>query len=322
MSNEPASPVGAVIDIGSNAVRLLIARALPSGRVQVLAEDRELTFFLQAVGPEGELLRDKAQPTALAVESFSQQARAAGAEFVCLIATAAGRKLQEPQATLERLFTASNGLPKVLSPEEEARLVFLGATYGLPASAERLSVIDIGGGSTEVSFGSPGNPRTQRSLPLGSQSATARFVTEDPVSRLEYRAFLAELRASLPRLLSGIPRARLEGLGAGGAFTTLAAMALELPSFDKEAVCRIQLSLHKIQVLRRKLQQLPLEERRLLPGLEPERAHIMWAGAVLAEEVMKELRLTRVALPRHGLRMGAFLAYCLPELGFAPPTSG
>ena len=322
MSVEPTNPVGAVIDLGSNAVRLLIARALPGGRAQVLAEDRELTFFLQAVSPEGELLRDKAQPTALAVESFSQKARAAGAEFVCLIATAAGRKLQEPQATLERLLAASNGLPKVLSPEEEARLGFLGATYGLPASAERLCVIDIGGVSTEVSFGSPGNPRTQRSLPLGSQSATARFVTEDPVSRLEYRAFLAELRASLPRFLSGIPRTRLEGLGAGGAFTTLAAMALELPSFDKEAVCRIQLSLHKVQVLRRKLQQLPVEERRNLPGLEPERAHMMWAGAVIAEELMKELRLTRVALPRYGLRMGAFLAYCLPELGFSPPTSG
>jgi len=176
----------AVVDLGSNAVRLQIAEVAPPGRAEVLAEDRAAVRLGEQVFRTGRLAAAAMTRTAAAMERFAKLAERAGARTVRAVATSAVREASN-RAALVRTIRERTGIGlEVISGAEEARLVCLGVLEGEPPAARSL-ILDIGGGSTEIISARGEEPETASSIPLGSVRLTEFFVESDPVARKEVK---------------------------------------------------------------------------------------------------------------------------------------
>jgi exopolyphosphatase/guanosine-5'-triphosphate,3'-diphosphate pyrophosphatase len=199
--------------------------------------------------------------------------------------------------------------PRVIAGDEEAELTFRGAVSGLKVSGTLL-VFDIGGGSTELILGQAGArpTRDQRvSLDIGSVRLCERHVQSDPPSAAE----LAAIEADVARELAGarpLSEARARGnvtlVGVAGTVTTLKAVELGLAPYDGARVHGAVLTLSAVEELCAKLASLPLALRQALPGLEPKRADVIVAGAVLVRELLRHANASKMLVSDRGVRFG------------------
>jgi exopolyphosphatase / guanosine-5'-triphosphate,3'-diphosphate pyrophosphatase len=224
--------------------------------------------------------------TAAAVEEFAQMAESHGTPPPAVVGTHALRAARNPEELLDRLLFPV----RVLGGEDEARLGFQGALAGLGPlpPATRLLVVDIGGGSVEVTRGTPRGVRESVILPLGAVTLTQQFLSHDPPLGAEVTA----LRRHLGRVLSP-SLARMQGrfrlVGVGGTITTMAALAQHLDPYDPDRVHGFRLPPRAVDAVTGQLLALPLEGRRRLSGLQPERADIIPAGALVLQHLLRTL---------------------------------
>lgn len=325
----------AVIDIGTNSVRLLVAELAGGGadggaplretyggpRFVPLSRDLALTRLGEGLAARGELGAAAMERTASAVLRFVRQAEALGAGGrIALLGTSALREASNRQAFIERLGPVGERL-QVISGEEEARLAFYGAVAGLPHRVRReleqtqdslgepcCVVADVGGGSTEVQAGTlTGELRAGVSLPVGVVRLTEAFNLQD--GRVVTGRVLAEMEAEVARALGPALRPVVATaprllVGVGGTATSYAAMDLGLPAYDPERVHGHTLSLARVSLLRSKLAALPAARRRDIPGLQPERADVIVAGGVILTVLMEEVGLTRLVVSEADLLVG------------------
>jgi exopolyphosphatase/guanosine-5'-triphosphate,3'-diphosphate pyrophosphatase len=167
-------------------------------------------------------------------------------------------------------------------------------------------VVDVGGGSTEVSIAEAGGALRASSLPLGSVRLTERCIREDPVTTAEVDALREAVRAET-RGVEPLPRARV--VAVAGTATTLAALELSLDPYDADRVEGVTLSCPTLEAWIRRLAGLPLERRRALAGLEPARADVIVAGAVILAEVLARLAAERFEVSGRGVRWGVALEW-------------
>jgi exopolyphosphatase/guanosine-5'-triphosphate,3'-diphosphate pyrophosphatase len=210
----------ACIDIGSNTTRLLVAEVGDEG-VRELVAERQFTRLLRGCGPDGALAATRIHQTAAVVAGQVARAQAAGAARVRIVATAAVRRAPNRQEVLAAVRAAAGLEVEVLSGEQEARLAFAGATFGL--AARPTGVVDVGGGSCELVVGIPGaGVDWAVSLPIGSGLLADEHLRSDPPVRDELDA----LRTAVRRVFAGIepPRADL-AVAVGGSATSLARLA-------------------------------------------------------------------------------------------------
>jgi exopolyphosphatase/guanosine-5'-triphosphate,3'-diphosphate pyrophosphatase len=309
------APRLAAIDVGTNTVLLLVAEER-DGRLEPVVERAEITRLGRGVDASGRLAPEAIRETAEALGRFAAEARALGAERIVCVATSAARDARNGGEFFEAARAAAGLTPEVISGEEEARLVYgsawrdFGLSPGGPSPfppGAPLAVLDVGGGSTEFTFGDGPGPRGRTSLQVGAVRLTERHVHVDPLplsAQLVLREAAREALAPLTTLdgIGDVTGARL--VGVAGTVTTLCSVSQELPVYDATRVHGATMLLDEIDALVARLASTPLAERRRLPGMEPKRADVIVAGGIVVAEAMRLTGFDRLTVSDRGVRWG------------------
>ncbi len=292
----------AAIDIGTNSVRLLVAD-VEDGRITPVLQRMEITRLGEGLSQSPVLIPQAIGRTVRAVREFAAEAEQAGAASLVVFGTSALREAHN-RATLERDLKPLR--VRILTGEQEAELSFFGALAGLPDLTGRILVLDIGGGSTELTLGTRERIEARTSLPLGAVRLTERFIRSDPAAEVELEALSRTVAQSLGPYRKTFSRPDV-AVGVGGTATTLVAVDLALDPYDPTRVHGARLSRQKVSSMARGLCAMPLALRRRLPGLQPERADIICAGAVLLATLLRELEIPELVVSESDLLWGALL---------------
>jgi exopolyphosphatase/guanosine-5'-triphosphate,3'-diphosphate pyrophosphatase len=294
----------AVIDIGTNSIRLRVVQPESAGSFAVVCQQKE-GVRLGAGEFEASVLTEEAMERALVVcRQFAEAARAYGAKEIVAVATAAAREASNRQVFLRRARREAGIQVRVISGQEEARLIYLGAVSGLQLAGERLLVIDIGGGSTELAAGSSPEPTLLESMKLGAIRLASQFTegVSGPVSARLLRRIQEHVQAvgihSLERARDFNAERFYGGSGTILNLVEIAARRRGEPAGSRARTARRR----ELREVRDLLAALPLEQRRRVAGINPDRADIIVPGAALLVTVMeqlgaREIQTTDRALP-------------------------
>ena len=297
----------AAVDLGTNSTRLLVAD-VDDGRVDEVTRRLEITRLGEGVDERRRLLPLPIARVRNCLADFRRELESLGAERTLAIATSAVREAENGEAFLGEIEWSYGFATRLLSGHDEALLMFRGVSAGRPIEEGTL-IVDVGGGSTELVLGGPDGVSFHTSLDLGCVRMTERFGDD-------LEACAAHIRSALPEVE---PR---HAIGVAGTVTALAALDLGLVEYDPERVHGHVLTRNAVDVQLARLAPLPLEERRRVAGLEPERAPVIVAGAVIVREVLAAYGLDALEASEHDILDGAALAAAelpLEEEGAAPP---
>lgn len=300
----------AAIDVGTNTIRLLVAEVEDTATYRPVFQDQVITRLGEGLQESGLLSPRAVERTLQVLQRFSQTAKELEAEEVVAIATSAAREAKNQTEFLNRARTEVGLEVQVASGEEEATLTALGVSHALGPARGSMLIMDIGGGSTEFISLEHRRITGRLSLPIGVVKLTEAHLRADPPSLNELETAAAFLRKDLrqvPALLDPPPGGILAGTA--GTPTTLAAIDLGLVTYDPGRVTGHPLSRDRIQELLEHLCSLPLAERRQIVGLEPGRADVIVAGALLTREVMMLLRFNELTVSDGGFREGILLRH-------------
>lgn len=297
----------AVVDVGTNSTRLLVAD-VDGGRVAEVARQSRVTRLGRGVDLSGQLAGEAIEAVCEAIGDYVAIYEEAGAETVKAIATSAVRDASNGDAFVAELRERFAISAQVLDGEEEARLTYLGATSERPPKVPTL-VVDIGGGSTELIVGTGGEIAFHTSLQAGVVRHSERHLVSDPPAPAELEALAADARGLIEAALERAPsRAASAGIAVAGTPTSLAAIELGLEPYDSERVHGHVLPLPTIQRLLSQLAAAPLSERVEIPGLHPDRAPTIVAGVVILVEVMRAFGLEGIEVSEHDILYGTAIA--------------
>ena len=297
----------AAIDLGTNTTRLLVADVV-DGTVSEVHRETRITRLGEGVDARKRLLPVAIARVRNALSDYRRTLESLDAERALLVATSAVRDAENGEAFLGEIEWSYGFATQLVSGDEEADLTRRGVQP--PPGA---LVLDIGGGSTELLVDD-----FHVSLDMGSVRFTERFVRTDPLTRDEVDACARAVRS----LLSDLDVTPREAIGVAGTVTTIAALDLGLEAYDRARVDGHRLSLEGARAQLDRLAALPLEQRREVPALEPERAPVIVAGAVILTETLAHFGLDAIEVSERDILDGiAFAAAELPapEEGAAPP---
>jgi exopolyphosphatase/guanosine-5'-triphosphate,3'-diphosphate pyrophosphatase len=297
----------AVIDLGTNSTRLLVAD-VAEGSVEDVARRLQITRLGEGVDERRRLLPLPIARVRNCLSDYRRLAGELGAVRTLAFATSAVRDADNGEAFLGEIEWSYGFATRLLSGDEEALLTFRGVTVGRSMENATL-VVDVGGGSTELVLGGAEGVTAHTSLDIGCVRMTERFGDD-------LDACAAYVRLALPEF------APQRAIGVAGTVTALAALDLGLAEYDPERVHGHVLSRAAVETQLERLAGLPLEERRRVPGLEPERAPVIVAGAVIVREVLSRYDLDELEVSeRDSLHGAALEAAELPDVteGPAPP---
>ena len=291
----------AVIDIGSNSTRLLIAD-VGAGRVSEVERQSRVTRLGRGVDLSGQLSAEAIEAACEAIADYVAICREGGIETVEAIATSAVRDASNGSAFVAELRERFALSARVLDGEEEARLTYLGATCEHTPSEPTL-VVDIGGGSTELIVGTGEEVAFHASLQAGVVRHSERHISSDPPTALELEALATDFRSLIESATAGAPTATA-GIAVAGTPTSLASVEIGLEPYDPKQVHGHTLTLPTIQHLLSQLASAPLSKRVEIRGLHPDRAPNIVAGVVILVETMRAFGLEQIEVSEHDILYG------------------
>jgi exopolyphosphatase / guanosine-5'-triphosphate,3'-diphosphate pyrophosphatase len=294
------------VDLGTNTTRLLVADVV-DGELRELHRETRITRLGEGVDVRRRLLPAPIARVRNALSDYRRIADSLGTERTLLVATSAVRDAENGEALLGEIEWSYGFATRLLSGDEEAELT----RRGVGATAPGTLIVDIGGGSTELVLDD-----FHTSLDIGSVRFTERFLHSDPPRPDELGACAAAAREALPKL------GPAAAIGVAGTTTTLAALDLGLAAYDRERVDGHRLALAGARRQLGRLASLPVAERRELPAMEPERAPVIVAGAVILVETLAAYGLEALTVSERDILDGAVLAAAElpePDEGAAPP---
>ena len=295
-------PTFAAVDIGSNSVRLKIAR-LQAGRLRPLHEDREVTRLGQGVFGSGFLTPDSIADTVRVLRRFHRATQQIVTDNVRVAATSALRDARNSQAFLEWIRSATGWRVEIISGVEEARLIHLGLISGSRIDSAPTLMMDLGGGSCELTVSQGGHIRDAVSLPLGAVRLTNEFLRHDPPRKGELKRLRGFVAREVNRVVDRIASAKLKiVIATSGTAEALAAVAGHMRhgvSRQRNMVSRAEMSR-----IAKRIARLPVAERRKVEGIGPRRAEIIVAGATVYHELLERLDLKGFRYSPLGLRDG------------------
>ncbi len=299
----------AVVDIGTNSTRLLIAD-IEDGQVTDELERRsEVTRLGAGVDADGRLRDDAMERVYSTLEDYREQIDEHDADRALAVLTSAVRDAANGEEFADTVRDRYGLEPHVLSGDDEARLTFLGATSERDPDDQTLTlVVDIGGGSTELVIGTGRRAEFHVSNQAGVVRQTERHIDSDPPEQRE----LAELGDDVREILrEGVPtdrrRSVQRAIAVAGTATSLGAIAQELEPYDPARVHGYVLSRSECQQILERLAGIPLAERREVPGLHPDRAPTIVAGVIILVCVLELFGLDEVEVSEHDILRGAAL---------------
>src|SRR5438477_329749 len=295
-------PTFAAIDIGSNSVRLKIAR-LVGHRLREIVEDREVTRLGESVFRSGFLSPEAMENTIKVLRRFHRAVQREGADVVRVVATSALRDARNSRAFLEWVRSATGWKVEIISGLEEARLIHLGLVSSLRVNVSPILMIDLGGGSCELTISSKNHIRDTISLPLGAVRLTNEFLQHDPPRKSELRRLRGFVEREIGRISGRIVRARPKAvIATSGTAAALAAVCHGL--YKTKGPRASTVSRAQMRRIAKMLARLPIEKRRQLSGVGPRRAEIIVAGAVVYAELLERCQLRGFRYSPLGLRDG------------------
>jgi exopolyphosphatase/guanosine-5'-triphosphate,3'-diphosphate pyrophosphatase len=313
----------AVVDIGTNSTRLLVADVDPStGSITELVRRSQVTRLGHGVDATGSLSEGAMQRVFDTLDSYRADIDAQGTTANLAVLTSAVRDATNGPQFAERVRDHYRLDARVLSGDEEAQLTFLGAMSGRPADDDHAAdddapgqhdaratvVIDIGGGSTEFVVGAGRTAGFHVSLPAGVVRMSERHIHSDPPAPDELQALGRDVRAVLADGLPADERARVtHGIAVAGTATSAAAIAQELEPYDSARVHGYVLELGVVEMLLARLADMTEQQRREVVGLHPDRAPTIVAGFVLLSEAIGAFSLEQVEVSEHDILYGGAL---------------
>ncbi len=295
------------LDIGTNTFLLLIAD-VRAHTLTPLFEKETVVRLGKGVDAHGNLNSEAMQRGLACLREYTALAREYGCEKILAVGTSALRDAKNRADFLRRAEQETGVVINVISGETEARLSYRGAISNKRNLPAPLAILDIGGGSTEVVLGTHQQITSARSADIGSVRWTERWLQHDPVLAEEVEA----LRLHAEHVMRETwPVTELKNIasvvGTAGTITTLAAMAQGLMQYEPDRIDHYALSLSKLQEIVATLTRLPVAERKGLPGLNPARADVILAGALLLETFMHIYAFENIVVSNRGLRHGVLL---------------
>ncbi|HWY04391.1 MAG TPA: Ppx/GppA phosphatase family protein [Candidatus Acidoferrum sp.] len=295
-------PTFAAVDIGSNSVRLKIAR-LTRGRLIPVHEDREVTRLGEGVFRSGFLTPESIAETVKVLRRFHRATQQVVTDPVRVVATSALRDARNSQAFLEWVRSATGWKVEIISGLEEARLIHLGLVSNLRIGSSPALMIDLGGGSCELTVSGQGRIRDVVSLPLGAVRLTDEFLRHDPPRKGELKRMQGFVAREVNRIAPRIVAAKVKNvIATSGTAAALAAIAGNLRKNGSNL--RATVSRTEMTRIAKRLARLSLDERRQIEGIGLRRAEIIVAGAFVYHELLERCHLKGFRYSPLGLRDG------------------
>lgn len=305
--------VVAFIDIGTNSVRILVVRLNP-GSFTVLSRQKEVVRLGEGEFTKGGHLKQEAvDRTVLVCRHFVELARSQKAEQIIAIATSATRDAVNRTVLLKRLKDEAGLEVSVISGKEEGRLTYLGVSSGIHLGKRQAVFLDIGGGSTEIVVGTQTRFSFIESKQLGALRISSLFPPTDKEGRINKRTYAA-MRTYIDETLVGTVQAlcsfRLDcAIGSSGTIENCAEIAFRVfhpkESLERKNILEMK-DLRKLLAL---MCPMTTEERRKIPGMNPDRADIIVGGAVILESLMESLAIDEIHASERGLRDGLLIDF-------------
>jgi exopolyphosphatase/guanosine-5'-triphosphate,3'-diphosphate pyrophosphatase len=296
-------PTFAAVDIGSNSVRLKISR-LQGGRLRAIHEDREVTRLGEGVFRSGFLTPESMAETVKVLRRFHRSTQQVVTDTVRVVATSAMRDARNSQAFLEWVRSSTGWKIEIISGLEEARLIHLGLVSGSRVDRSSTLMIDLGGGSCELTVTRDGHIRDMVSLPLGAVRLTDEFLRHDPPRKGELKRLLGFVTREVNRIAPRIVAGKVKNVIATSG--TAAALAAAAANLRRGTGNRQRLLVSRVEMSRiaKRLARLPVAERRKIEGIGPRRAEIVVAGAMVYHELLDRCHLKTFRYSPMGLRDG------------------
>jgi len=309
----------AVIDIGTNSVKLLVAD-VDGHDVRPISEESKQTRLGRGFYDTHRLQPEPIAKTAKAVMNYATKSRELKASSIRVIATSAARDAVNQLELISAIETAAGLKVEIISGDQEAEWAFHGVTTDPQLAKVPLLLLDVGGGSTEFILGKGEHKHFQHSFPLGTVRLMEKVPHSDPPSLEELANCLDWLKTFfrkevLPKLGPKMEQekkadktnAGLQLVGTGGSASILARMELQADEFDREGIEAARLSLERVRWHVETLWSLPLEKRQQIIGLPKKRADVILTGAAIYEAVMEQFGFSELRVSTRGLRFAAVM---------------
>jgi exopolyphosphatase/guanosine-5'-triphosphate,3'-diphosphate pyrophosphatase len=298
----------AAIDIGTNSLHMMVCRVRPDLSFEVIDREKDMVR-LGSGGLDGRRLTDGSMAAAvLTLSKFTRIAASQGVDEIIAAATSAVREAENGAEFVGRVQQEVGLRVHVISGTEEARLIHLAAGYAINLGRHPGVVIDIGGGSVEITLGPADRMVLGKSFKIGVIRLTERFGRSDPLSGRDERRLVRHIRQEAGAYLRQLARRRVDRvIGTSGTIQSLGAMASGQQG--GEDLRHVRVSAKDLHRLRKRLTSLPLHQRLKLPALDPKRADLAPAGSVLLDTLLEALEADEITLCDFALREGLVLDY-------------
>jgi exopolyphosphatase/guanosine-5'-triphosphate,3'-diphosphate pyrophosphatase len=298
----------AAIDIGTNSLHMILVRVAADGAFEVIGREKDMVR-LGAGGLEGRPLGESAMTSALqTLTRFKRLADSRQVDDIVAVATSAVREAPNGGDFLAAVAEQTGIQARIITGVEEASLIHRAAVHGIDVGTGTAVVVDIGGGSTEITFGTSSAVSQAKSFRLGVIRLGERFVKSDPLTGGDERRLVRHIRHELGDFARGLARAgHTRVIGTSGTALALGSLALQVPS--DVTIHHRRVSAKAIRQVRRQLVAMSLADRLKVPGLDARRADLIVPGAVLLDTILRQLGAEEITLCELSLREGAILDY-------------
>ncbi|HVY68931.1 MAG TPA: Ppx/GppA phosphatase family protein [Verrucomicrobiae bacterium] len=311
-----ASRRRAVIDVGTNSVKVLVADITSQGIAPVW-EQSEQTRLGRGLYDTGRMQPESIAHTAQAAAEFTTKAKKLGAGLPRVIATSATRDAVNRADLLSALAASAGVTVEVISGDQEAEWAFRGVLSDPARATGPLLILDVGGGSTEFVLGDVSGLRFRQSFPLGVVRLHEQAPPADPPTHAELAACRAKIQSLLADKVASVlgpalavlPGGRPNLVGTGGPATILARVAGVMIDFDRERIESIRLDRPAVEEMMARFWRLPLAERKQITGLPANRADVMLFGVAIYAGILEQFGFSEMTVSTRGLRFGALLDF-------------
>jgi exopolyphosphatase/guanosine-5'-triphosphate,3'-diphosphate pyrophosphatase len=300
----------AAIDIGTNSIHMIVVKVRPDLSFEVIDREKDMVR-LGAGGLDGRNLTPTAIAAALqTLAKFRRLAETHKVDEIIASATSATREAENGGDFIAEVDRQTGIRIKVISGTEEAKLIHLAAGYGVDVGGNTAVVVDIGGGSVEVTLGTATQMALGKSFKTGVIRLTERFVKSDPLSGRDERRLVKHINREMGTYLDQLAARKFDRvIGTSGTILSLGALASSETGDRPEDLRNRRVSAKSLHKLRKRLVEYNIEERLAIPGLDPRRADLNVAGSVLFDTIVRRLGAEEFTLCDLALREGLVLDY-------------
>jgi exopolyphosphatase/guanosine-5'-triphosphate,3'-diphosphate pyrophosphatase len=315
----------AAVDCGTNSLRLLVADIdKESRRLTDVARRMEIIRLGQGVDRTGRLAPEALDRMTVVLRDYADVIETSGARPVRMVATSATRDASNSADFVRRVKEVLGVAPDVLTGDAEARLSFAGATAELAADGAPYLVADIGGGSTELVLGDPGDQQPRAiSVNVGCVRLTERHLHGDPPDERELAAATADIDAALDEAARAVPVSQARTLvGLAGSVATVVAIALGLPEYDSASIHHARVSAADVHAVTSSLLGQTRAERAAIGVMHPGRVDVIGGGALVLDRIMHRFGFGEVLASEHDILDGIAWSLATGNLARGNPATG